>query len=278
MTAKLAGRIAPVSGESNAQLEGQISYDLERMTGLLRPWLGANIRMAGRNASAVSYRGPVRALRLAAGKAAAGLRWDSTTAYGIQIGPGELKAAMADGVAQVEPLDLAVSQGRLHLAPRLRLAPDPMELTLPPGPLAQQIQIDPAMCAESLKFLIPSFAGVIVGPGLVLDRPGRLPHPVERSDEGRSWPAGLPSIRWRSGRAPLTGELGTFLSRAAPAKTAAEVGRAVPHGRRPGLSRRPGTGVSRVHDPHAGLGRIEIRAWSLRPKCPCRRSGWPTTR
>jgi hypothetical protein len=224
VNAKVAGRVAPVSGENDAQLDGQISYDLERLTGLLRPWLGAEIRLVGRNTSAVSYHGPCAADRaLATGKAAAGLRWDSIIAYGIQVGPGEMKATMADGVAQIEPLDLAVSQGHLHLAPRLRLAPDPMELTLPAGPLAQQIQIDPAMCASSLKFLIPSFAGVSSARGTFsIDLDGcRIP--LKDPAKGKFDPAQIDLAgrftihSMEIGPGALTGELGTFLSRAAPA-------------------------------------------------------------
>ena len=48
LTAAAGGRLAPVSGQENGQLEGKLNYDLERLTGLLRPCLGPNIRIAGR--------------------------------------------------------------------------------------------------------------------------------------------------------------------------------------------------------------------------------------
>jgi translocation and assembly module TamB len=217
INAKIAGRVAPVSGENNAQIEGQIGYDLERMSGLLRPWLGLGVRMTGKNSSVVSYRGPCAVDRaLATGKAAAGLRWDSINAYGVQVGPGELKAAMADGIAQIEPLDLAVSQGRLHLAPRVRLTPDPIELTLPAGPLAQQIQIDPAMCGASLKYMIPSLAGVTAARGAFsIDLDGcRIP----LGDPAKGELAGRFTIHsMEVGPGALTSELGVLLSRASPA-------------------------------------------------------------
>ena len=41
LAANAAGRIAPVSGVNNAQINGQIGYDLERIAGLLRPYLGS---------------------------------------------------------------------------------------------------------------------------------------------------------------------------------------------------------------------------------------------
>ena len=39
-----------------------------------------------------------------------------------------------------------LNQGRVHLAPRIGLAPGPCELSLPAGPLAEQVGVDPAMC------------------------------------------------------------------------------------------------------------------------------------
>ena len=48
-----------------------------------------------------------------------------------------MKATMAKGTVQVEPLDLSVSRGRMHLAPSVRLVPSPIQLSLPKGPLAR---------------------------------------------------------------------------------------------------------------------------------------------
>ena len=112
----------------------------------LRPYLGPNIIFAGRGASPASWRGP---LSLASGQANAGLKWNAADIYGFQVGPGEIKPVLAGGVLQIEPAELTVSQGKLYLAPKIRLAPQPMELTLPPGPLVRQVQINPRACAHS---------------------------------------------------------------------------------------------------------------------------------
>jgi len=214
LAANVTGRVAPVGGYSDAQLGGQLSYDVERLAGLMRPYLGSEIHVVGRGSSPIWYRGP---LKLATGQAAAGLKWDRANAYGFQIGPGELKAAMAGGVVQIEPLDLAVSQGRVNLSPRVRLVPDPIELTLPQGPLARQIQIDPNMCSKLLKYIAPVLADVTSAQGTFS---------IEL--DGCRIPLGNPSKGDLAGRfiihsvavgpGPLIRELAVFLGRETPAQ------------------------------------------------------------
>ena len=118
----------------------------------MRPCLGSNIRIAGRGSSSASYRGP---FSLADGSATATLRWDAANLYGFPLGPADIKATMANGVAQLEPLDLALSGGTVHLAPRVQLTSNPMVLSVPKGPLAQKIQINPAMCGSALAVRRP---------------------------------------------------------------------------------------------------------------------------
>jgi hypothetical protein len=85
----------------------------------------------------------------------------------MPLGPGELKIAMAHGALNVAPTDLVVNQGRLHLAPRVRLSPGPLELSMPAGPLAEQIQVDPAMCASVLRYAAPALANVSTAKGTI---------------------------------------------------------------------------------------------------------------
>ncbi len=112
VAASAKGRIAPVSGQNNADISGNLGYDFERLCGLLQPWIGANVHVAGRGTSQAWFRGP---FDLRTGSAAASVRWDWANLYGLRLGAGELKATMADGIAKIEPLDLTVSQGRMHL-------------------------------------------------------------------------------------------------------------------------------------------------------------------
>jgi hypothetical protein len=213
LTAAAAGRFLP---QESAQLDGNINYDLERLTGLLRPWLGPSISLVGRGSSSVSYRGP---FALDSGSAAATLCWDGARVYGFPLGPGQLKATMANGVAQIEPLDLAVSGGTLHLAPSLRLKSDPVELSLAKGPLARQIQVDPAMCGSTLQYIAPVLAGVATAKGsfsIDLDD-CRIPLPL--GDMKKANVTGRLTIHSMAvGSGPMTHELAVFMSRETPAQ------------------------------------------------------------
>lgn len=221
LAANMAGRVAPVSGTNNAQLEGQLGYDLERLAGLLRPYLGSGVRIAGRNSVPISYRGP---FEMAEGQSAASVRWDWANIYGFQVGPGELKAAMANGVLQIAPLDLAVSQGRMHLAPTVRLSPEPMELTMPAGMLAQQIQIDPVLCATMMKYIAPILADVATAEGtfsLALGDPEgkRLPCRIPLSNPANGDLCGQFIVHSvEVGPGPLVRAMAVLLGREVPAK------------------------------------------------------------
>ncbi|MGD0519332.1 MAG: hypothetical protein ABSA26_17480, partial [Thermoguttaceae bacterium] len=206
--------LSPLSSSPQADFTGQISYDLDRLCGLLHPYLGQNIRFAGRKDSGLSWRGP---LTLAAGAANAGLKWDSADVYGFQVGPGEIKPVLADGVLRIEPAELAVSQGKVYLAPMIRLAPQPMELTVPPGPLVRQVQINPRMCAFFLKYIAPVLADVTSAQGAFsIDMEGcRIPlsDPAKGEFSGRFI---IHSIE--IGPGPLIRELAVLMGRETPAK------------------------------------------------------------
>ena len=120
--------------------------------------------LSGRGSSTAWYRGPLSGSE---GTGEANLRWDQANIGGMPLGPGELKAALAHGGLQVAPLELAMNQGRVHLAPRIRLSPGPCELSLAAGPLADRVQVDPAMCASMLRYAAPALANVTAVKGTV---------------------------------------------------------------------------------------------------------------
>ncbi len=214
VAAGATGRTNPVGDHTEAQIDGRLRYDVGRIAGLLGPYLGSGVKIAGQGESPFSYRGP---LTLAAGSAAAGIKWDWAYIYGFQVGPGELKAKMSNGAVQIEPLDLAVSRGRMHLAPRVRLTPDPMELTLPAGPLIDKVQIDPGMCSTMLKFIAPVLADVTSAQGsfsIAMDS-CRVP----LADPKKSDLAGRFVVHSvQIGPGPLIHELAQLLGRESPAR------------------------------------------------------------
>ena len=203
-----------LSSSAQADVNGQVSYDLDRICGLLRPYLGPNVVFAGRGASPLAWRGPIS---LASAQASAGLKWNSADVYGFQFGPGEIKPVLSGGVLQIEPAELSVSQGKLHLAPTIRLSPQPMELTLPAGHLVEQVQINPRMCSFFLKFVAPVLAEVTSAQGAFSIDMDNCRIPL--SDPAKGTLAGkfiIHSIE--IGPGPLIRELAVLMGKETPAK------------------------------------------------------------
>ena len=219
MTAAAAGHVSPASGQENGQLDGKVNYDMERLTGLLRPCIGPNVslhrprgrvgrRIAGHSRSKADRRGDV-------------FRWDGAKMFGFTLGPAEVKATMANGVAQIEPLDVAAGGGKVHLAPSLRLTPAPWSSVCRKGPLVERVQISPEMCGSMLQYAAPVLGRRDHRPGHVLDRSGRLPRSLGRLNKANvTGRFTIHSMAVGPGR--MTHELATFLSRETPAQLRSE--------------------------------------------------------
>jgi hypothetical protein len=93
------------------------------------------------------------------------LPWTSANLFGLPIGPGKLAAALGGGTVRVDPLAIAVAEGQLTTAPQVRLDPQPMELTLPPGPVLTNVRISPEVSEAMLKYIAPVLAGVTQSEG-----------------------------------------------------------------------------------------------------------------
>ena len=78
--------------------------------------------------------------------------------FGLPIGPGRLSARMQHGVVNVDPLDVAVGQGRLTATAAATLDPPPAALSLQPGPLVTDVAISREVSDKALKYIAPVFA------------------------------------------------------------------------------------------------------------------------
>ncbi|HEY2839375.1 MAG TPA: hypothetical protein VGJ26_09510, partial [Pirellulales bacterium] len=183
------GRVERWSKDRQLQLSGQTSYDLEKISLLLQPYLGAEVRATGRETHSFSLAGPLASLETPAaaaqapvaapgaapiaaappapassvdflrqltGKADVG--WQSASVYGFEVSGGKLDASLAKGVFDVAPAKVAMSGGTLTLATRVTLGPGPVELYLPNGPLIQQAVVSPSMCHQWLMYVLPAMA------------------------------------------------------------------------------------------------------------------------
>ncbi|MBN1910917.1 MAG: hypothetical protein JW818_14320 [Pirellulales bacterium] len=210
---------ANMAGEAaELDLTGQVQYDLAKLTPLLQPYTGSGVLLAGQGSQPLSYRG---SLSPATAQANAGIGWSGLYAYGFRAGQGELKLKLADGVLQVEPVDMTLSEGRLQASSRLRLSPEPMELVVDRGATLQKVRINPDMCAHGLQYIAPILAGVATAEGtfsIVLDE-CRIPldNPAAGKLSGRFT---VHSIEVAPG--PLVRELTALFTNAASAKLTRE--------------------------------------------------------
>jgi hypothetical protein len=172
---KAAGGIGSISRQANLDLRGEITYDWETLSPVLRPYIGDDAQFEGRETRQFAVRGPVQGLfqpPATAGApgnadsfawikpltAQAGVGWDRAQVFGLAIDRGEIATELADGVLKVTPIDLAVSEGRVRLAPSVRLTPGPAELTLPRGRVIERVRVTPQMTAGWLKYIAPTIA------------------------------------------------------------------------------------------------------------------------
>ncbi len=211
---RAGGKIALHKDLKSVQLAGQLDYDMEKLSELVSAYVGQQVRFAGRGSNPVTYQGP---LALDAAQGTALVRWTRGNLYGFDVGPGELAASLSGGTVRLRPLDLAVSEGRVRLDPQVRLAPGPMELDVQPGRVADNVRINPRMCAGFLQYIAPALAGVAAAQGrfsLELDR-CRLPlaDPARGDVEGRMI---VHSVE--IGPGPMIYELAVLMGRAESAR------------------------------------------------------------
>ena len=168
-----SGRIDRWTKDRALVLNGKTNYDLEKLTLILQPYFGNEIRATGRESRSFSLAGPVGAAVLrqdgdpAARDAAiqqwdgkADFGWQTATLFGFDLAAGNLQGSLTKGTLQVAPTKLQVSGGTLNLAPVVRLAPGPATLILPAGVVLDNVKITPEMCQQWLMYVAPVLAGV----------------------------------------------------------------------------------------------------------------------
>lgn len=246
LSCSAAGDIRDLSGERELRLNGRVRYDLSKLQPVWQQFTGDGLRLTGSDEREFSLRGPLGALASAAAtpnaqglvpvrrqpatpegnwlarlEGRAELGWRQGDLYGFALGAGDLRAALSRGFVSFDPIEVVASQGRLRVAPSIRLSPDPMELTVAPGRVAEQVMITPEMCDRALKFIAPVLAGVTEAQGkFSVDVEGcHLPLADPKSgDLGGKMTVHSVEV----GPGPLVQELAVLLNRASPARLSRE--------------------------------------------------------
>ncbi len=161
----------PLSDQGGAvDIGGTIQYDWQKLAPLWRPMVGDAVQIAGQQTRKFAVNGQLTgsptladSWKKVTGSAAVG--WSGMNIHGLLVGQGDFAATLADGQITTQPIDVAVSEGRLTFAPVVRLTPTPAELYIPRGPLLTNIHLSPEMCKRGLKFIAPIVAETTVAEG-----------------------------------------------------------------------------------------------------------------
>ncbi len=195
-------------------LDGRVGYDWARLTPLVQAGLGPGVKIEGQHTSPANWQGPLDPARA---KAQAELQWQRADLYGFLVGPGTCRTRLGEGMLVFDPMELAVNQGRLLLAPKVQLEPQPAMFTLPAGPLVDRVQVTPEMCAAALQYVAPVLANATSVQGLFSIELDHCRIPLQQPALGRM--AGRMTIHsMEVGPGPLIQELALALGRARPGR------------------------------------------------------------
>lgn len=166
------GEITKLASRMEVNASGTLSYDLQKLEPTLKAYLGAGARIEGKDARAFKLAGPLRpsgksgaVLSLTPLEGDVAVNWKRLAAYGADIGPAEIKARLANGWLNADPIQASLNGGKLRLVPRVHLEPGPIEMHLEKGLAVDQAQITPAMCASALGYALPTLANVAEAEG-----------------------------------------------------------------------------------------------------------------
>jgi hypothetical protein len=212
------GQYASKENKDQLQVEGKVQYDLEKLSALARSYLGDGIYARGRGASPVAYRGP---LAIRGGQGSASLAWQAANVYGFEVSPGEIQVMLSGDLLLVKPLDLAVSEGRVRMAPQVQWTEGATTFSMASGRVADQIRINPVMCAHALQYIAPVMAGVATAEGRFSIEMEGCKIPLSEPTKGEL--AGRMIIHSvQVGPGPLIQELALVLGYASPAQLSRE--------------------------------------------------------
>ncbi len=221
-----SGTVTLAHDGNDVDLKGTLQYDWQQLAPLWRPYVGADVTVAGRQSRPFALHGRTAAdlasrdaWRELAGEASIG--WTGMNVEGLAVGAGEVAMQMAGGRVQTRPIDVEIGGGRFTAAPIVQLSPGPPQLLLGQGPLLTSVHLSPELCARGLKFVAPVLAESTVADGqfsVVMDG-GRVPI----FDPGSGDASGRMAIRAQAKPGPvaqqflvLLGELTTIVRQGAP--------------------------------------------------------------
>lgn len=162
------GTIAKFDTTTDLDLTGTLTYDMTKLTPKLRDSLGGNFTARGQGTKPISLAGSLTPTAKPGAKSPPGLLaglkgdfaigWESIHAYGFEVGPGELRGKLANGLLRVNPLTATFGGGKVTVHPTVRFDPEPAQATFARGLIVDRAKLTPAACAGALGYALPAIA------------------------------------------------------------------------------------------------------------------------
>ncbi|HEY1189225.1 MAG TPA: hypothetical protein VGE74_16350 [Gemmata sp.] len=176
------GTLGKLSTTRDVSLSGTLRYDWEKLTPLVQKFAGNTFRATGTGTrgfllsgqlepagAAVATAPPPKGTggpgAFAALQGEAALGWHALSAYGFDVGTGELNAKMTRGVVSIARLDATFGGGTVALTPTLDLSTDPGWLTFAKAPVVAKAKLTPAATASALGYALPAIANAAQAEG-----------------------------------------------------------------------------------------------------------------
>lgn len=162
----LTGKLDQISTARVLDCRGEATYDLAKLTPLAQTYLGNGVSFTGRETQQFQLAGPMIDVKRPDAVAwhqlqgSAKLGWEQLNLYGFPVPRNTLDASLNQGYLRTSTLEVPVGGGRVRAAPTLRVGPEPMEVRLDPGMLADHVTITREMANQRLQYVMPIMAGV----------------------------------------------------------------------------------------------------------------------
>lgn len=162
----LTGKLDQISTARVLDCRGEATYDLAKLTPLAQTYLGNGVSFTGRETQQFQLAGPMIDMKRPDTVAwhqlqgATKLGWEQLNLYGFAVPRNTLDATLNQGYLRTTAVEVPVGGGRVRVAPTVRVGPEPMEVRLDPGMLADHVTITREMANERLQYVMPIMAGV----------------------------------------------------------------------------------------------------------------------
>ncbi len=183
---RTTGKLNGLNGvKPSVELAGKIDYDWNTLAPLIKSYTGDAVVLKGRQSSDFTLAGPLDMTAppsqvasnvtmvsrpsappttdsfamLKPVSATTTIGWEELQVYGIPLQRGQMDLQLRDGLFGFQkPFVIQAEEGKITLAPSVRLTPGPMEIIMPNAMVVEQFKMTPEMASKLMKYMAPVLA------------------------------------------------------------------------------------------------------------------------